>query len=313
MITNPIIPIWLMIIICIALLIVLLTNKKKNIIEIIIVILLFIVNLRFMIPKEGSKILTNDLDVLFVIDNTISMRAEDYNGSNPRINGVKEDCKYIIRELNGARFSIITFNHKSRIVTPYSNDINMTIEAIDVLDTIDETYAKGTSLNVPIDDIINSLKNAEKKDKRTRVIFFISDGEITDDSKLKSFKDISKHISNGAVLGYGSKKGGHMKVISKYTNIESYIQDYTSSSYGNAVSKIDESNLKKIASDMNVEYYHMTNQSNISSKINEIKNILNNNLDKTTKIDYVDIYYIFVVPIIILLFIDLYIYRRRLQ
>ena len=306
MITNPIIPIWLMIIICIGLLIVLLTSKKKNIIEIIIVILLFIVNLRFMIPKEGSKILSNDLDVLFVIDNTISMRAEDYNGSNPRINGVKEDCKYIIRELNGARFSIITFNHKSRIVTPYSNDINMTIEAIDVLDTIDETYAKGTSLNVPLEDIINSLKSAEKKDKRTRVIFFISDGEITDDSKLKSFKEISKHISNGAVLGYGTEKGGKIKTDEEYNF---YVHD--PETYEDAISKIDEGNLKKIASDLEIDYVNMNKQSNIDKVLKPIKKAQVRESTVSKKNNGKDIYYYFVIPLVILLLWEFIDFRRR--
>ena len=309
MITSPIIPIWLMLIICIILITIIITNKKKNWIEIIIIILLFIANLRFMIPTEESKILSNDLDVLFVIDNTISMKAEDYKSKKERLYGVKEDCKYIVKELNGARFSIITFNHKSRILTPFTTDANMTIEAIDVLDSVDEVYAKGSSLNTPLEDILITLKNAEKKDKRTRVIFYISDGEITDDSTLKSYKEIKKHVSNGAVLGYGTEKGGYMKSTNKYTTTDSYIKDY--STYGNAVSKLDEKNLKQIAKDINIDYIHMISQDKINNKIKDIKKVLTSKMDETTKISYNDIYYIFIIPILILLLIDLIVFRRK--
>ena len=310
MIISPIIPIWLMVIICIGLIIFALTSKKINWIEIIIIILMFIINLRFMIPSEESKFLSNDLDVLFVIDNTISMRAEDYSSSKTRLEGVKEDCKYIIRELNGARFSIITFNHKARIITPFTTDANMTIEAIDVLDTIDESYAKGSSLNTPIEEILITLKNAEKKEKRTRVIFFISDGEITDNSTLKSYKEINKHVSNGAVLGYGTTSGGYMKTKDKYTETETYLKDYSSSS-GNALSIIDEKNLQQIANDINVDYIHMTSQDKIHNKIKEIKRVLTSQMDETTKMTYSDTYYIFVFPLLILLIADLCIFRRK--
>ena len=310
MITSPIIPIWLMLIICIILITIILTSKNKNWIHILIIINLFIINMRFMLPSSETKILSNDLDVLFVIDNTISMRAEDYNGTNTRLSAVKNDCKYIIQELNGARFSIVTFNHQSRVVTPFTTDANMTIEAIDVLDTINETYAKGSSLNTPKDDIITLLKNAEKKDNRIRVIFFISDGEITDDSKLESFSEIKKHVSNGAVLGYGTSSGGYMRVTSKYTNQTSYITDYSASN-GKALSKLDENNLKRIAKDINIDYIHMTSQNKITNKIKNIKRVLTTGLDEATKTTYSDIYYIFVIPLIILLFIDFIRFRRN--
>ena len=41
----------------------------------------------------------------------------------------------------------------------------------------------------------------------------ISDGEITgENKKMESFKDCSKYIDNGAVLGFGTSKGGKMQI-----------------------------------------------------------------------------------------------------
>lgn len=308
----PIIPIWIMIIICLVLLLFIIRSKKKNWIQIIMVILLFTINLRVMIPSNSSKILANNLDVLFVIDNTISMEAEDYDGTNTRLSGVKEDCKYIINRLNGARFSVITFNNTAKIVTPYTKDTNITIEAIDIIEPVDELYAKGTSLNTPLETIVSSLTSSEKKEDKIRVIFFISDGEITDDSTLKSYAEIKRHVSNGAVLGYGTTTGGNMKVKNKYSETTEYIMDTSDLKYEKAVSKIDEDNLTKIAKDINIDYINMNKQSNINKKLKEIENTINSNLESSDKSTYDDTYYFLVVPLLILLVIELNMYRRKI-
>ena len=306
----PIIPIWIMLIICISLIIYIII-KKRDLLQILIIILLFIINLRIMIPSNNSKTIKNNLDVLFVIDNTISMNALDYNGSKTRLSGVKEACNYIIDELNGSRFSVITFDNTSRIVTPYTYDTNITREAISIMTPINELYAKGSSIDVSLDSIMYSLKNSKKKNDNNRIIFFISDGENTSNNSIKSFKSISKYISDGAVLGYGTKKGGYMKDESEYATNE-YIMDYTGTNFGKAISKIDEKNLKEIANDMNVDYIHVTNSNDINSKIKQIKNKTKSTLESNDKSSYDDIYYIFVIPLLILLFIEFDRFRRRI-
>ena len=306
----PIIPIWIMLIICISLIIYIII-KKRDLLQILIIILLFIINLRIMIPSNNSKTIKNDLDILFVIDNTISMNALDYNGSNTRLSGVKEACNYIIDELNGSRFSVITFDNTSRIVTPYTYDTNITREAISIMTPINELYAKGSSIDVSLDSIMYSLKNSKKKNDNNRIIFFISDGENTSNNSIKSFKSISKYISDGAVLGYGTKKGGYMKDESEYATNE-YIMDYTGTNFGKAISKIDEKNLKEIANDMDVDYIHVTNSNDINSKIKQIKNKTKSTLESNDKSSYDDIYYIFVIPLLILLFIEFDRFRRRI-
>ena len=278
-----------MLIICISLIIYIII-KKRDLLQILIIILLFIINLRIMIPSNNSKTIKNDLDILFVIDNTISMNALDYNGSNTRLSGVKEACNYIIDELNRSRFSVITFDNTSRIVTPYTYDTNITREAISIMMPINELYAKGSSIDVSLDSIMYSLKNSKKKNNNNRIIFFISDGENTSNNSIKSFKSISKYISDGAVLGYGTKKGGYMKDESEYATNE-YIMDYTDTNFGKAISKIDEKNLKEIANDMDVDYIHITNSNNINSKIKQIKNKTKSTLESNDKSSYDDIYY----------------------
>ena len=307
----PIIPIWIMLIICISLIIYIILFNKKNINQIIIIVLLFIINLRLMIPSNNSIILSNNLDVLFVIDNTISMNAEDYDGNKTRLSAVKKDCNYIIKKLNGARFSLITFNNKAKVVTPFTKDYNITTEAIDIITPIEELYAKGSSLNTPYDEIINSLKSSEKNDNRIRILFFISDGEITDESTLKSFKEIAKYINNGAVLGYGTTKGGYMKTKSKWSDNEEYIIDESNYKYEKAISKIDEKNLKKIADDIKIDYIHMEKQSNINNKLSEIEKTVKNGIASSDKSTYEDTYYYLLIPLLIVITLEFNKFRRK--
>ena len=72
--------------------------------QIIIVILVFAINLRPMLPgktyKTGRQV--RDVNVLFVVDDTISMLALDGRDGEARLEDVKKDCSYIIDSLGDA-------------------------------------------------------------------------------------------------------------------------------------------------------------------------------------------------------------------
>ena len=314
MIINPIIPVWLMGILCV----ILLFFKRKGTIhfirQIIIVILLFVINLRIMIGNGNAETVTLDTDVLFVVDNTISMLAEDYDGDQRRIDAVRADCRYIMEQLPGASFSVLSFGNTARTLLPYTIDTNTVASALDSLNGQTTLYATGTSLNIVADFLEKSLDN----DRDTyQLVFFISDGEITGDEELKSYSKIKEYIDGGAVLGYGTKKGGKMKV-GAFTNDDEpeyltyYDDDFDEQT---ALSKIDEDNLESIADDLGVSYVHMEKQSEIDD---ELKDILNNmkkaspdeNIKSTD--GYTDIYYIFVLPLLLLFIVDYIYYRRKI-
>lgn len=311
----PIIPVPLMIIFC-GILLFFAFRRKKKLIPILIILLIFTINCRFMFPSGTSKLAENNIDVLFAIDSTISMNAEDYNGDEKRLDGVKADCKKIIEELNGARFSLITFNNDAKVMIPFTRDADMTYQAIDIIQPVEKLYAKGTSLNTPKDTVLKALKDSHAKDPdRIRVLFFISDGEITDDSKLESYSGMKKYIDNGLIMGYGTTSGGYMKYNSKYTfskeDKEEYIMDYTGTKYGKALSQINESNLKKIASDTGLKYVHMDKQSRMTSKLKEIKEKMSFEMKSSNKTNYEDTYFYLVFPLLFLIAIEFKRYRRE--
>ena len=303
----PIIPLWLIIVISISLIALILIKPQRlslTIKYLVLIILLFIINLRIMLPNGKEPIVKTNLDVLFVIDNTISMQAEDYKGNNKRMQGVVEDCKYIINELEGSRFAVISFDNKAKIGIPFTLDKNMAIETIEILKPKEEFYARGTNLDISIELMQSMLEITKKNNDNVRIVFFISDGENTSDKAIKSFSGLKKYIDNGAVLGYGTTNGGYMKEKDYYTEEEVYIKD---ENYNNAISKIDENNLNKIAKEMGIDYIKMNNKNDIDNKLNKIKRITKETLENNDKSTYNDIYFIFIIPLLIDLFL---IYRE---
>lgn len=313
MIINPIIPIWVMAIICLFFLFLKRKGKVNYIRQILIIILLFIINMRIMIRGDDVPAVMPKVDVLFVVDNTISMLAEDYDGDGRRMDAVKNDCQYITEQFPGASFCVVTFGDSVQTMIPYTVDANMAVETIGLLRGQPKYYAQGTSLNEVMGAMEQTLNDGRENYK---ILFFISDGEVINSEKLKSYKGLDRYVDAGAVLGYGTEQGGPMKTVEYMEEKPEYLY-YYDDNYDKklAISRIDEGNLKSIASDFGIGYVHMTDQSEIDSIIKDLQAKVDNleiEKDMESKEGYKDIYYLFVIPLVLLLMVDFIYYKKKI-
>lgn len=313
MIINPIIPIWLMAIICIALAVCKRKGKFAYIRQIIMIILLFMINLRMMIPTDVEASTKRiDANVFFVIDNTISMAANDCADGTTRMDALKADCNNITGSLSGARFSLITFANISKLVFPLTESTSFVNSCIKGIGVTDELYAKGSSMNICKDMVVELVKAAHEKNTGKVIVFFISDGEITNGDNLDSFKEAAKYIDGGAVLGYGTSKGGNMYIKDYFSDDLVVIEDKSEYPYKKAVSKIDEENLKAIAKDMGIEYINMTTENKLDTVIDNIKKDTASLGDEDSRLDgYKDIYFIFIIPLLGMLVYEFINWKRK--
>jgi len=316
MMINPIIPIWLMVIICILFLCVKRKGKASYIRQILIVLLLFVINMRIMVRGGEVPTVMPKVDVIFVVDNTLSVLAEDYGDNQVRrIDAIKEDCKYITEQFPGASYSVISFGTSVRQLIPYTTDAVMTVETIGSLNGGSRFHAQGTSLNAVMSNMEKMLDDGRSNYK---ILFFISDGEIQNSENLKSYKGLDKVIDAGAVLGYGTEKGGPMKPVDYYSEESEweYLTYYDDNfDEQKALSKIDEKNLKSIASDFGVDYIHMTNQSQIHSTIKDLQGKISEiepTKDMESKEGYEDTYFWFVIPLLVLLVVDFICTKKKM-
>ncbi|MBQ8526850.1 MAG: VWA domain-containing protein [Lachnospiraceae bacterium] len=314
MIINPIIPVWLMGIICVFFLFFKRKGMFNYIRQILIILLLFVINLRIMIGNGETETVTAGADVLFVVDNTISMFAEDYDGTGRRMDAVREHCRYITEQLPGASYSVVAFGNSVQSLTPYTTDASVTNQAIASLNGQATLYATGTSLNQVLEGLPAILD--DNRDNY-QVVFFISDGEITGGETLKEVPEIRKYVDAGAVLGYGTESGGRMRAVSFIGSEEEaeyltyYDDDFEEK---DALSKIDEGNLEKIAENLGVKYVHMTDASKIDDSLSDITRGIQNapkSIETDSTEGYADIYYWFVLPLLLLLIFDFIYYRKR--
>lgn len=288
--------------------------KKKHvdkIIAIVMALLAIVIAVRPTLPK--GKIASDEkkleANVVFVMDRTVSMDAVDgRNGS--RLKDMKEDVENIVDKLNGARFSIITFDNTAKKLFPCTDDYEVVKNAISNIRTVDDFYGKGSTLNVVKDELSKSIKSQKEHSDYPTVVFVLSDGEITNDEELTSFSDLEETIDYGAVLGYGTKQGAEMKHLSYYDE-KTYdtIYDKTNN-YEIAISKLDEDNLNNLSSDLGIDYVHMEKKSDINATLD---NILKNCkvINEKGEVDgSIETYYIFA---IILLGLMVVFYYRNLM
>lgn len=203
--------------------------------------------IRPMYLSPEAEIMTNNLDVAFVVDTTISMWAEDH-GTGKRMDGVRQDIRKITEALPGSYFSLIRFDNGAQVLMPFTQDLNALDYIMEHIDMPAYATATGSSLNTAYEALRSMLESASLRGKNRRtVVFLFSDGETTDGSELRSFEELSALINNGAVLGYGTAGGGRMNYPGK-----GYIKDYSTGK--DALSRMDEASLRQLADDLNLPY-----------------------------------------------------------
>ena len=312
-IINPIIPVPVMAAICV----VLLVFKRKGITpyirQILIVLLLFLINLRPMYPDDNITIQKSkiDINIIFVVDDTISMLAEDEAGYPTRMDRAKADMFNIIDSLPGARFSVIAFNNDTNVLSPFTDSEAYLKNAIDAIAPIPSMYANGTNISVCFDALNSVVSNSETMGDYKTMIFFFTDGENTDDNRLVSFSRIGERISGGAVIGYGTPEGGTMHYRSTQYGEPEVIMDIRGNNHSEAVSRIDEDNLRQLAEDLNVPYIHSSDIDSLQQQLDSIRAEFEAEPEEELKTGYADVYFCFaalLIPIVAYEFISL---KRR--
>ena len=321
---DPIISAGVFIPLLIVMVAIIIINKSHLVTRLLMVFLLFIINERPMIRNSNEISYELDLDLMFVIDTTVSMNATDTSDAT-RLDTAKRLCNEIIKELPSSRVSVITYDNVAYMKYPSTQDYETILSVINDLKILNPFNSAGSSLTVPIKYLEMSLKSAaENSDyhdgKRQNYVFILGDGELKKEERLATnFDDYDKIvdlIDGGIIIGIGTEDGGKIKItekevakeaISKIADDEGFLID--SSTDSPAISKMDEGNLKEFANKLNLEYIRW-DSNKLIDEINRIKiNASENNNNRRNQDK--DIYYYFYFIILLLLLYELYYYKRN--
>ena len=267
--------------------------------------------------EDDTTINGENYDVTFVVDRTISMNAIDMNGDT-RLNAAKKDCNRIIDYFKDAYFTILIYDEFPDSVYPLTKETDIIKNIFADMDVVSPNYITNSpSLNVPKDELKNLLTSTKRHENLKQIVFFISDGEIkSDDSKdldFSQYKEIADLIDGGAVLGYGTEKGEKIAIKQKLWLITAQESDYIDKngylkgSDGLAIAKYNENNLQNLASNIGLDYVHVTDSSLLKSELEKIVKDIN----AKEKIQYKDLDYYFSWLLLLLIFYEL-LYNRSL-
>jgi len=235
--------------------------------RLVMVVLLVVISLRPSIGGEArGPVASGGLEVYFVVDTTSSMAAEDAATSPDRdapatrLDAVKADITAMSEQLVGAQFSLTSFDATSVQRVPLTTDSTALASATSALTSEITYYSRGSGIDAPVEFVGELLATARgAHPERSRVLFYLGDGEQTRAEVPGSFGAIAELIDGGGVIGYGTAEGGRMRVFDGYSADDdpaevAYIQDPTTGT--DAVSALDETNLAVIAGELGVDYRH---------------------------------------------------------
>ncbi|MDT0157733.1 VWA domain-containing protein [Microbacterium sp. ARD32] len=231
-------------------------------------VVVFAMLLRPGIPGGTSQTLATNTDVVIVVDTTASIVAEDWAGDEPRLAGVRADVQSIVDEYPGARFSLISFDAAAQLRLPLTTDATALMSSLDVMLPEITDRSRGSSISIANRMLTDTLSAAAKSSPdRSRMVFYLGDGEQTISRDPESFASAAKYVDGGLVLGYGTAEGGPMKKTTGRPSTGSGTQGGGSGTQGGdgeyieyqgqkALSVIDEGNLKQISEQLGVQYQH---------------------------------------------------------
>ncbi|MGO2521698.1 MAG: vWA domain-containing protein, partial [Microbacterium sp.] len=212
----------------------------------------FVMLLRPGIPGGATQTLATDTDIIIAVDTTASIAAEDWDGDAQRLDGVRADVQAIVDEYPGARFALITFDASAQLRLPLTTDTTALVSSLEILSPEVTDRSQGSSIGIANELLEETLANAaDSAPDRSRMVFYLGDGEQTVTSDPESFADSAQYVDGGAVLGYGTAEGGPMKVTSGSFGGDGEYIEYDGEK---AMSVIDDANLQTIAEELGVPF-----------------------------------------------------------
>lgn len=277
----------------------LLRPKVKFYIQLIAVILLIIVLAQ---PQFGTKVETSKrqgIEVIIALDVSNSMMAQDVQPS--RLENAKQVLSKLIDGMTDDKIGLVVFAGDAYTQLPITADY---VSAKMFLSSISTQMVQrqGTAIGSAID---LALKSFGQKNKTSRAIIVITDGENHEDdavgaAKLAAENDIVVHV-----IGMGKIDGSPIPI----PGTMSFWKDKD----GNVVvSKLNELMCKEIAISGKGLYVHADNS-------NSALKVITSALDKMSKSDikasafseYNDQFQSFAMLALLLLVIDFFVFDRR--
>lgn len=260
-------------------------------------IILFILALaRPQTVLEGSKTVSEGVDIVLALDTSTSMLAEDFRMGGVRVNRfdvVKDVVKEFIRKRKDDRVALVAFAARAYTVCPLTTDYSWLNENLDRVRVgmIEDATAIGSAIATSV----NRLRTSKTK---SRVIILLTDG-------VNNAGTISPLVAAEAA------KALNVKVYAICVGSKGLVPYPLKDVYGRTVYKnipieMDEEVLKKIAGITGAKYYLASDTETLRQIYDEINKLEKSNIEHFGYREYDELYYFFLIPALIILALEIF-------
>ena len=243
---------------------------------------------------EGTKTVSEGVDIVLALDTSTSMLAEDFRMGNVRVNRfdvVKDVVKGFIQKRKDDRIGMVAFAARAYTVCPLTTDYTWLNENLDRVKVgmIEDATAIGSA----IASSVNRLRTSKTKSK---VIILLTDG-------VNNAGTISPIVAAEAAKAFKIKVyaiGVGTKGLVPYP----FRDQFGRTVYQNIPIEIDEDVLKKIADITGAKFYLASNTETLRNIYDDINRLEKSNIEHYGYREYSELFNYFLVPALVILIIE---------
>lgn len=199
--------------------------------------------------EEKKKFRTRGLDVIFLLDTSLSMLAADVKPT--RIEKSKMGIKSFIQKLKGDRVGLIPFAGSSFLQSPLTLDYSAFFLFLDAL-SVGYIPDPGSSLS---DALATAIKAFPKGEKKYRVIIIFSDGEFHGEDLSGVSKQAGQQGVRIYAVGMGTKDGEPIPLKAGKGKVVGYKKDKSGQV---VITKLNDQLLTQVAAQTGGLYFTAT-------------------------------------------------------
>lgn len=281
------------------------SNFKLNlklVLELFVILFLCIALANPKIGTELKSINREGVDIVFAIDVSKSMLAEDVAPN--RLTRSKRIISEIINSLSSDRVGIVAYAAQAIPQVPLTTDFASVKNFLQIIDT-DMLSSQGTSIDSALNLSVNFF---DQNSDTNRVLVLISDGEDHDDIPNSLINSISENNINLITIGVGQEAGTTIPI-----KVDGIVDSYKKDNKGDVViTKRNSDILLKIASSSGGEYI----DGNSTEDALEIVKLKLDKIDKSEFessqfVEYKQQFQIFILLSLLFIISDIFIFQTK--
>ena len=281
------------------------SNFKLNLKLVLELFVILFLSIALANPKIGTELKSinrEGVDIVFAIDVSKSMLAEDVAPN--RLTRSKRIISEIINSLSSDRVGIVAYAAQAIPQVPLTTDFASVKNFLQVIDT-DMLSSQGTSIDSALNLSVNFF---DQNSDTNRVLILISDGEDHDDIPESIINLISENNINLITIGIGQEAGTTIPI-----KIDGTVDSYKKDINGDVViTKRNSDFLLKIASSSKGEYIN-------GNSTEDALELVKTKLDKIDKsefessefVEYKQQFQIFILLSLFFIISDIFIFQTK--